>query len=61
MVRVDRFDVSGKMVKVLYNGILSNGHLYLSFGTNENLSSGVYMLTISINGKKTVIPALAVR
>lgn len=60
-VRVDRFDASGKMVRVLHNGVLPNGQLFLPSETNDRHSSGISMLKVSVNGRETVVPVLTVR
>ncbi len=55
LVKINVFDVQGSLVKELFNGMKEAGEYKINWnGTNEaniNVSSGVYIYTVSIENK----------
>lgn len=55
-VVAEMFDLSGKKVKVIFNGSMNTGENTLSLNTVDSNSvripNGIYLITLTINGKK---------
>ncbi len=53
-VNLSVFDVTGKLVKVLHNGLELAGEKHYTFSAQEiGLSSGAYIVRLKINGEET--------
>jgi hypothetical protein len=53
-VRVDRIDLSGRVLETLFDGVLSEQEQFLRFDRHESQSAGVYLLRVSADGKVNV-------
>ena len=51
-INISLFDISGKKIETIYNGMHESGYFEITL-SSENLNSGIYIVTLTTSNKIT--------